>query len=154
MKQDYLHFMNEIIYCTQIKLLRQWSQICVHNRNCGFMRTYIPCYIESEDKSSRLQTFFKIGILKSFLTTVLQSLSIELRAWRPVLESLFNNVAGLHVCNVIKRDSNTGFLCDICEIYKNTFFTEHLQWFLLWREGFLKKENFWKHDWIKKGPNF
>ena len=80
MKQDYLPFMNEIFHCTQIKLLRQWSQICVRNRNCGFMRTYIPCYIESEDKSSRLQTFFKIGILKSFLTPVLQSLSIELQA--------------------------------------------------------------------------
>ena len=26
--------------------------ICAHNENCGFMRTYIPCYTESEEKFS------------------------------------------------------------------------------------------------------
>ena len=27
----------------------------------------------------------------------------------------------------IKRDSNTGFLCEICEIFKNAYFEEHLR---------------------------
>ena len=26
--------------------------MCVHNENCAFMRTYIPCYIGSEEKVS------------------------------------------------------------------------------------------------------
>ena len=26
--------------------------MCVHNENCVFMRTYIPCYIGSEEKVS------------------------------------------------------------------------------------------------------
>ena len=28
---------------------------------------------------------------------------------------------------LLKRDSCTGFYCEFCEIFKNTFFTEHLQ---------------------------
>ena len=30
------------------------------------------------------------------------------------------------MAQVQKRDSGTGASCDFCEIYKNTFFTEHL----------------------------
>ena len=26
--------------------------MCVHNKNCGFTRTYLPCYIRSEEKVS------------------------------------------------------------------------------------------------------
>ena len=35
-----------------------------------------------------------------------------------MLESFFNKVAGLQVC-------------EICKIFKNTFFTEHLWWLFL-----------------------
>ena len=38
-------------------------------------------------------------------------------------ESVFNKVAGP---TLLKIDSNTGVICEICEIVKNTFFTEHL----------------------------
>ena len=49
----------------------------------------------------------------------------------PVLESLFNKAAVLKTCTLLRRDSNTGFFCEICETFKNTFFTEHLRWPLL-----------------------
>ena len=41
------------------------------------------------------------------------------------------NKAGPHACNFNKRDSNTGVFLQICEILKNTFFTERLRWLLL-----------------------
>ena len=48
-------------------------------------------------RSSRSQMFFKIGVLRNF------------RRKTPVLESVFNKVAGLKVCNFIKKGlQNTG----------------------------------------------
>ena len=49
----------------------------------------------------------------------------------PVLESLFNKVAGLKVCNFIKENPAQVFPSEISEIFKNTFFTEHLRWLFL-----------------------
>ena len=43
-----------------------------------------------------------------------------------MLESLFNKVLGLRSETLLKRDSNTGVSCEICEIFKNTCFEEHL----------------------------
>ena len=45
-------------------------------------------------KSSRLQMFFKIGVLKNFC-------NIHMKA--PVLDAPFNKVAGLELCNFIKK---------------------------------------------------
>ena len=42
-KQKYLPIMKSFI--ASLKMLRQWSHICVRNQNCEFMRTRIPCYI-------------------------------------------------------------------------------------------------------------
>ena len=45
-----------------------------------------------------------------------------------MLESLFNKVAGLQVCNFIKKETLAQvFSCEFCEIFKNTYFEEHLQ---------------------------
>ena len=47
-----------------------------------------------------------------------------------VLESLFNRVAGLKVCNFIKRDSDTAtqvFSCEYCKMFKNTYSEEYLR---------------------------
>ena len=41
-----------------------------------------------------------------------------------MLESLFNKVAGLRVPTHV-------FFCEICEIFKNTFFTKYFRWLLL-----------------------
>ena len=38
-----------------------------------------------------------------------------------------NEVAGLQACNFIKKETVAQvFSCEFCEIFKNTFFTEHL----------------------------
>ena len=39
----------------------------------------------------------------------------------PVLESLFNKVAGSRPVTLLKRGSNKSVSCEICEIFKNTF---------------------------------
>ena len=44
-----------------------------------------------------------------------------------MLESLFNEVKGLRPATLLKRDSNTGASCQYCEIFKNTYFEEHLR---------------------------
>ena len=41
----------------------------------------------------------------------------------PVLESLLNKV----LATLLKRGSNTGGSYEICEIFKSTYFEEHLQ---------------------------
>ena len=53
--------------------------------------------------------------------------------WKtPVLESLFNKAAGLQSCNFIKkRLQQMCFPKNICKIFKNVFFIEHLWWLLL-----------------------
>ena len=39
-----------------------------------------------------------------------------------------NEVAGLQACSFIKKESVAQvFSCEFCEIFKNTFFTEHLR---------------------------
>ena len=45
----------------------------------------------------------------------------------PVLESLFIKVAGAQASNFIKKKlQHRCFFCEICEIFKNTYFEEHL----------------------------
>ena len=44
-----------------------------------------------------------------------------------MLESLLNKVAGLGACNFIKKRLQMLFFCEICEIFKNTFFEEYLR---------------------------
>ena len=46
-----------------------------------------------------------------------------------MLESLFNEVAGLQLYQ--KETPTEVFSCEFCEIFKNTFFREHLRWLLL-----------------------
>ena len=42
--------------------------------------------------------------------------------------SLFNKVAGLKACNVIKKETPTQvFSCEYCDIFKSTYFEEHQQ---------------------------
>ena len=65
--------------------------------------------------------FFKIGVLKSF--------RIFPENTCPVLDSLFDKVAGLEACDVIPTQV---FSYGYCEFFKRTlFFTEDLRWLLL-----------------------
>ena len=43
-----------------------------------------------------------------------------------MLESLFNKVAGLQMCNFIKKSLHHEFFCEYCKIFKNIYFEEHL----------------------------
>ena len=43
-----------------------------------------------------------------------------------MLESLFNKVAANQVCHFTKKTPTQMFSCEICEIFKNTYFEEHL----------------------------
>ena len=48
-----------------------------------------------------------------------------------MLEPLFNKVAGLKAYNFIKKSPQPKCSCEYCEIFKNSFFIEHLWWLLL-----------------------
>ena len=45
----------------------------------------------------------------------------------PVLESVFNKVAGLETATLLKRHSNTDFSSEVCKIFRSTYFKEHLR---------------------------
>ena len=50
-----------------------------------------------------------------------------------MLESLFNKVAGLMVCNFIKKETPLQFFPEnIAKILRTSFCMEHLGWLLLW----------------------
>ena len=44
----------------------------------------------------------------------------------PVSESLLIKLKVLRTASLLKRDSNTGFSCEFCELFKNTDFVEDL----------------------------
>ena len=65
-------------------------------------------------RSSRSRMFFKIGALKNFVNFTGKHLCWSL---------FFNKVTGLQACNFIKKETPMQvFFCEICEIFKNTFF--------------------------------
>ena len=49
----------------------------------------------------------------------------------PVLGYFFNKIASLKVCNFLKIDSNTGFSCGYCKIFKNSSLVQNLRSLLL-----------------------
>ena len=67
--------------------------------------------------------FFKIGVLENFANFTGKHLCWSLL----LIKSQAKGPATL-----LKRNDPTQmFSCEICENFKNTFFTEHLQWLLL-----------------------
>ena len=64
-------------------------------------------------RKSRSQMFFKIGVSKNFGKSHRKT---------PVLESLFNKVAGLSFVTLSKKPPTQVFSCEICETFKNTYF--------------------------------
>ena len=72
---------------------------------------------------SGLQMYFKIGVLKNF-----GNFTVKHLCW----STLFNKVAGLKACKFVKKETPTQVLsCEISEIFKSNFFTEHLRRLLL-----------------------
>ena len=75
-----------------------------------------------EFQKQLLVDVIKIGHLKNFANFTEKHLCwslflIKLQAFRPV--------------TLLKRKPNQVFSCEICEMFKNTFFTEHIRWLLL-----------------------
>ena len=67
--------------------------------------------------------FFKIGVLKNFR---------KFHRKTPVLELLFNDVAGPKACNFIKSKLEHRFFpMKFANFLRTPFFTEHLRWLLL-----------------------
>ena len=92
---------------------------------------YVPrnditdCFYMQENRSSRLQMFSEIGVLKNFAIFIGKTL---------VLDSLFKKVAGLclKTRNSIKRWlHHRSFSVNIAKFLRSTFFREHLRWLLL-----------------------
>ena len=66
---------------------------------------------------------FKISVLKKFR---------NIHKKLPVLESIFNKVAGLKASNFIKKETPAEvFLREYCGSFKKQLFLEHLRWLLL-----------------------
>ena len=47
----------------------------------------------------------------------------------------FNKIAGLRPAALLEKALTQVFSCEFYEIFKNSFFIEHLRWLLLKREG-------------------
>ena len=49
-------------------------------------------------------------------------------AGKHICQSLFFNIVAAHACSFIKKENLAQvFSSEFCEIFKNTFFTEHLR---------------------------
>ena len=71
---------------------------------------------------------FLVNFTKFLRTPFLQNTSGRL-----ILQSLIFYKAAAGACNFTKKETLAQvFSCRISEIFKNTFFTEHLQWLLLY----------------------
>ena len=81
-------------------------------------------FIKDRCRSNRSQIFLKISVLKNF----------GMFTGKHLLESLFNQVAGLQV-----------FSCEYCKIAKSSFFIEHRQWLLLQMFNIIFSK---RHCWI------
>ena len=60
----------------------------------------------------------------------------------PLWESLFNKVADLKASNFIKKKLQV-FFSEYCEIFKNSFFIEHLWWLLPLIDFRFSASGFW-----------
>ena len=81
-----------------------------------------------EEKSSNQRYSIKIDVLKNFAKFIIKHLFQSL---------FFNKAAGLRPAIFLKRNSGKGVFLWFCEIFKNTFFTEHL-----WTTALKRKESF------------
>ena len=73
-------------------------------------------------RSSSLQMFFKLGVLKNLakFTGKPQCCTIFLIMFQAFKHAI-----------LLKGDSSQAFFCKFCQTFKNTFLTEHLWWLLL-----------------------
>ena len=108
-----------------------WEDI-LHIEKCFCIRGVFRTIL----KNSWLLMFFKISVLKN-LAIFTEKTS--------VLESVFNEIAGVVLATFLKRDSNAGvYLVSIVKFLRKAFLIEHLRWLLLhikhlWRIFFFNR---------------
>ena len=108
-----------------------WEDI-LHIETCFCIRGVFRTIL----KNSWLLMFFKISVLKN-LAIFTEKTS--------VLESVFNEIAGVVLATFLKRDSNAGvYLVSIVKFLRKAFLIEHLRWLLLhikhlWRIFFFNR---------------
>ena len=87
--------------------------------------------------------FFKIGALKNFANFYRKT---------PVLDSLFNKVAGPQACSFIKkRLQHRCFPVKFAKLLRTPFFTEHLRWQVIKASAYLTSLvtfNLAKNTWV------
>ena len=121
-------------------MLYCWS---LNNFESSLILQFFKCYETKPLQVWSLPTRKTALLPKNFCITIYNSLckqSLELHCkknvtenlrsftWiKPVLEFLFNKVAGLRACNFTEKDSNVSVSCEIFKNFKNNNFKEHLQ---------------------------
>ena len=80
-----------------------------------FLKT---AFLQGTTRSCRFQMFFKICVLKSFANLTGKHL-----CWSFLLKTLQAEGPQLY----LKKSPTHLFSCQICKIFKNNFFTEHLR---------------------------
>ena len=107
---------------------------------CFSLRTsyYKELFWYSNDPNAHIRTFCKRWsfIWRCFFPMcILKNLCIICNVhWKtPVLESLFNNFASLNGLKLYWKETLTQqvFSCEYCEIFRKSFFIEHLRWLRL-----------------------
>ena len=84
------------------------------------------------DRSSRLEVFYRKGVLRNFAKLIGKHLCQSL---------FFNKVAGLRPATLLKKRLwHRCFPMNFAKFLRTPFFTEHLRWLLLDRRGILIKK--------------
>ena len=96
------------------------------------------CFIMN--RNSCLEVFCRKGVVRNFAKFTGKHLCQSL---------FFIKVAS--ACNLIKKETLAQvFSCAFCEISKNTFFTEHFQWLLLYEDRCYIKMILWSEYYYRK----
>ena len=106
-----------------------------------FQSFFVFKIFKSQERGSRSAgkngwyMFFKIGVFFNFAIFTVKGM-----CWSPFLFKL----QAWGTATLLKDTPSQVFSCESCEIFKNIFFTEHLQWLPL------KSTNWWLDEqWIK-----
>ena len=84
-------------------------------------RSLVKIFIQFRLRSSHLQMFLKIGVIKTFSIFTEKHL-----CWSLLPINL--KTKGLHLYK--KEPATQQFSCEYCKIFKNSFFIGHLRWLL------------------------
>ena len=100
-------------------MLTNWEQVCGKSRDLGFSNLSFYINVTKLPNSTRVK-FHSLNSTKYR--------SSQRRC--PVRKGVLRNFAKFRPqdCNFIKKETHAQvFSCEFCEIFKNTFFREHLQ---------------------------